>query len=202
MLADRIRAMVASAPSRRVLVGIAGRPGAGKSTLATAIARRLGRVAAVVPMDGFHIADAVLKRLGLIDRKGVPETFDPYGLATLLARLRREPGPLYAPGFERTLEQPLAQAVMITPDQQVVITEGNYLLLDTPAWRSVRDQLDEVWWLDSDEQLRRRWLRQRHVRYGKSPAHADAWMTSVDEPNAALVAPTAELADLVLTLPE
>ena len=198
-LANRVRDLRSrSGQGDRVLVGIAGKPGSGKSTLSAAVADRLGPTAVVVPMDGFHLADVVLERLGLIDRKGAPETFDPYGFTALLARLRREPGPVFAPGFERTLEQPVAQAVMVEPDHRVVITEGNYLLLDDPAWVGVRQLLDEVWWLDADEQLRIERLRRRHLQFGKSSSATDAWMATVDGPNADLVGPTARRADLEL----
>lgn len=173
-------------PARR-MIGIAGAPGAGKSLFAAASVRELG-AAALVPMDGFHLADVVLDRLGLRDRKGAPETFDAWGYAALLARLRERPAEtVYAPGFERDLEQPLAGAVAVPPEADVVVTEGNYLLLDRPEWRAVRDALDEVWFVFTDEAVRRERLARRHVDFGKTPAEARAWVERVDEPNARLV---------------
>jgi pantothenate kinase len=180
------------------MIGIAGAPGAGKSTFAARLAAERGGVH--LPMDGFHLADVTLRRLGLLDRKGAPETFDAGGFAALLARLRAEPPEVvYAPGFERDLEQPIAGAVVVPPDTPLVVTEGNYLLLDRPEWRAVRAQLDEVWFLRCDEAVRRSRLVARHVEFGKSPTDAERWVARVDDANAALVAATEPLADRVVT---
>src|SRR5690348_290690 len=127
----------------RRMIGIAGAPGVGKTTYAVALAAGEGGVH--LPMDGFHLADVSLERLGLRDRKGAPETFDAWGYAALLGRLRSRPAEVvYAPAFERDLEQPLAGAIAIDPSAEVVVTEGNYLLLDTPEWRAVRAQVERV----------------------------------------------------------
>jgi pantothenate kinase len=184
---------------RRVLIGIVGPPGAGKSTVAGALAALDRGTRAQVPMDGFHLADAELARQGLLDRKGAPETFDAHGYATLLARLRSCPDhPVYAPAFERTLEQPLAGALAVAPSVSLVVTEGNYLLLDRPGWREAHQQLDEVWFVDLDADVRRRRLIDRHVRFGKSPGDAEEWVRRVDEPNAGLVDATRSAADRIL----
>lgn len=175
----------------RTILGIAGAPGAGKSTLAEAVRAELdGRhiPTAIVPMDGYHLADVSLTALGLLDRKGAPETFDADGYVHLLRRLRdRGDRPVYAPGFERDLEQPIAAAISVAPDVEVVITEGNYLLLDEGAWADVAGLLDERWYVDLDDEVRRSRLVQRHVRFGKAPDAAAAWVDEVDEPNAARV---------------
>ncbi|HET8602622.1 MAG TPA: nucleoside/nucleotide kinase family protein [Marmoricola sp.] len=184
----------------RTIIGIAGPPGAGKSTLAARLAAERGGVH--LPMDGFHLADVTLERLGLLDRKGAPETFDAWGYAALLARLRaRPPEVVYAPGFERDLEQPIAGAVAVPPEADLVVTEGNYLLLDRPEWRAVRAQLDEVWFVRCDGEVRRSRLVARHVAFGKSPAEAASWVARVDEPNAVLVAASAVRADRLLDAP-
>ncbi|MEU9254404.1 nucleoside/nucleotide kinase family protein [Streptomyces sp. NPDC048270] len=192
-------AALAAAGSRRIL-GIAGPPGAGKSTLAARLAEALGpRTAVVVPMDGFHLAQAELVRLGLADRKGAPETFDAAGYVCLLRRLRgSEAGTVYAPAFDRSLEEPIAGSVPVGPAVPLVITEGNYLLHDAGQWASVRPLLDEAWYLAPDEDLRVRRLVDRHVRHGKDPAHARGWVARSDEPNARLVAAGRHRADLVL----
>lgn len=183
----------------RRLIGITGAPGAGKSTYATATAADLA--AALVPMDGFHLADVTLDRLGLRDRKGAPETFDAWGYAALLARLRERPAEtVYAPGFERDLEQPLAAAIVVPPTADVVVTEGNYLLLDRPEWRAVRAQLDEVWFVSTVDAVRLERLVRRHVAFGKTPAEARAWVERVDEPNARLVEATRSRADRQIDL--
>lgn len=179
----------------RRIVGIAGAPGAGKSTYAERLVADSDVPAVHVPMDGFHLADVSLRRLGLLDRKGAPETFDARGYAALLRRLRTANETVWAPGFERVLEQPLAGVIAIPPDVELVVTEGNYLLLDRPEWRAVRDALDQVWFLDAVDDVRRKRLVARHVEFGKTAAEAEAWVTRVDEPNAALVLASRDRAD-------
>jgi pantothenate kinase len=181
------------------MLGITGAPGAGKSTLAAAVGSLTG--CPVVPMDGFHLADVELVRRGLRDRKGAPETFDAWGYAALLERLAARPDQVVmAPGFERGLEQPLAGAIAVEPGWSLLVTEGNYLLLDDPGWAAVRRPLDAVWHVHTDDTLRRDRLVARHVASGKSPDAAAAWVARVDEPNARLVEAAAERADLVVDL--
>ncbi|CAL9629974.1 nucleoside/nucleotide kinase family protein [Streptomyces sp. enrichment culture] len=190
---------------RRVLLGIAGAPGAGKTTLAGHLVRALNAGgepwAAHVPMDGFHLADTELERLGRRDRKGAEDTFDAAGYAALLRRLREEAGgphTVYAPGFERVLEQPLAGAVPVEPSVRLVVTEGNYLLLETGAWARVRGQLDEVWFCESRESERIGRLVARHEEFGKAHEEAVAWVLGTDQRNADLIATTRHRADLVV----
>ena len=154
-----------------LLLGIAGAPGAGKSTLAAALASTCcGGRSAVVPLDGFHLADVELERQGLLDRKGAPETFDAWGYAALLDRLRRRPDHVvYAPGFDRDLEQPLAGRHRRGAEVDVVVTEGNYLLLDEPAWRAARERLDEVWFLEAGGRCAASRCWRRHVAFGQVP---------------------------------
>ena len=193
-LLDRARSLADG--GGRAVLGIAGSPGAGKTTLAETLVRELNGTGdpwvAHVPMDGFHLADAELERLGRRDRKGAPDTFDAAGYAALLRRLREEPGDdvVYAPGFERELEQPIAGAVPVEPAARLVVTEGNYLLLDSGAWARVRAQLDEVWFCELDEEERLRRLIARHERFGKTHEEAGAWVTRSDQRNAELVAGT------------
>ena len=193
---------------RRAVLGIAGAPGAGKSTLAEALVEGVARAkgadwVAHVPMDGFHLADVQLDRLGSRDRKGAPDTFDAEGYAALLRRLVDDPESwVYAPGFERTLEQPLAAAMVVPPAARLVVTEGNYLLLPEPRWQQARAALAEVWFVTGDDDLRRSRLVERHVVFGKEPDAAVAWVEQTDEANAALVAAAADRADrLVLNGP-
>lgn len=194
-------AALAQEPHGRML-GLTGSPGAGKSTWAAALVDSWGGASSAVllPMDGFHLADVELRRRGLLERKGAPETFDAEGYAALLARVRRREPLVMAPAFERDLEQPLAGAVPVPGAADQVVTEGNYLLLDEPRWRMVREQLDTVWHLHVDDDLRRERLVARHVEFGKTPDEARAWVTRVDDANAALVEAAAERADLVVDL--
>ncbi|MEV5943322.1 nucleoside/nucleotide kinase family protein [Streptomyces sp. NPDC051994] len=198
-LVSRARSLIV--PGRRRVLGIAGPPGAGKSTLAGELVRRLDGQAVLVPMDGFHLANAELRRLGRTERKGAPDTFDADGYVALLARLRSpKPGTVvYAPEFDRSLEEALAGSVPVAPDVPLVVTEGNYLLHDEGAWAQVRDLVDEIWYLHADEELRVRGLVERHVRHGKPRPYAERWVRESDEVNARLVASGRERADLVIT---
>ncbi|MFF9688262.1 nucleoside/nucleotide kinase family protein [Streptomyces sp. NPDC014623] len=199
-LTDRARRLAAG--GRRRILGIAGAPGAGKSTLAARIVGELEERAVLVPMDGFHLAGAELERLGRADRKGAPDTFDAAGYAALLRRLRHPEGldPVYAPAFDRALEEPVAGSVCVPADVPLVVTEGNYLLLDEGPWAPVRGLLDEAWFLDADPGLRMSRLVDRHVRFGKPRPYAERWAAGSDERNARLVERHRDRADLVVRL--
>ena len=205
-LADLVARAEALVPTDgRAILGIAGLPGAGKTTLAealtAALTAALADAVAHVPMDGFHLADVQLERLGLRDRKGAPETFDAWGYAALLTRLREHGGAtVYAPGFERDLEQPIAAAVVVPPEARLVVTEGNYLLLDDAPWAAARAELSEVWLVESDDGERLRRLVARHVRFGKPPDAAAAWVARSDEANARLIREGSVPPDLVVSL--
>lgn len=184
-----------SAAGRRRILGITGPPGAGKSTLAQRLVDSLGPDRAVlVGMDGFHISDAELRRAGLRDRKGAPDTFDRAGYAALLHRLRREAGTVYAPAFDRALEDSIAAAIAVPAATPLVVTEGNYLLF----WPEIRPLLDEVWYLDPPPAARLDALITRHVAFGKTPAEAESWALASDERNAEAVAGGRDRADRVL----
>ena len=196
----RVEALLAD--GGRKLLGLTGPPGGGKSTLAQALLEALPGRAIVVPMDGFHLANAELARLGRADRKGAPDTFDSAGYVALLQRLKaqRAGEVVYAPEFHRDIEEAVAGAIAVPSQVPLVITEGNYLLLGDGPWRDVRALLDEAWYVDVDDALRRERLVQRHMRFGRSLEAARDWVASTDEPNARRIALTRERADLVLTL--
>lgn len=204
------RARTLAVPGDRHILGITGAPGAGKSTLAAAIVQALGpELAVLVPMDGFHLANVVLHALGRRDRKGAHDTFDDAGYTNLLERLHRSrvapgaPGEreiVYAPEFRREIEEPIGSALPVRPDVPLVITEGNYLLLDRDSWPRARACVDEVWFLAPDEDLRHDRLIRRHEAFGKSSADARAWALGTDQRNADLIASGAAAADLVVRL--
>jgi pantothenate kinase len=184
-------------PAGRLVLGLSGSPGAGKSTLAAALAATYG--APVVPMDGFHRPQAELVAMGRLDAKGAPDTFDAEAYADLLRRLHGG-GEVVAPAFDHGRPDPLPGAILVPAEAGLVVTEGNYLLLDEPRWRAVRRQCDAVWHLVTDEAARVERLVRRHRDSGKAPEHSRAWVARVDQPNAELVEAAAGAADLVLDL--
>ncbi|MDO5711875.1 MAG: nucleoside/nucleotide kinase family protein [Micrococcales bacterium] len=201
-LLDRARALATS--GRRAILGLVGAPGAGKSTVSRALVHELGpQVAVVVPMDGFHLANEVLRDQGLADVKGNISTFDAPGYAALLRRLQeqRDDEIVYAPRFDRTLEESIGSAIRIDPWISLVITEGNYLLCDGLAWERARAALTQSWFIQIPQDLRLRWLIDRHIAHGRSPQAAREWVTRSDEANARLVLRTADRADVLVNLP-
>ncbi|HEY2061796.1 nucleoside/nucleotide kinase family protein [Amycolatopsis sp. NBC_01480] len=185
-------------PRQRSVLGIIGAPASGKTTLAWAIANALGSRAAVVGMDGFHLAQVELRRLGRTDRKGAPDTFDAAGYVHLIRRLADGNETVYAPEFRREIEEPIAGAVPVAPEVQLVITEGNYLLLPDDPWSGVRQHLTEAWYLAPDEPERIERLVSRHRRYGRSLVEARQRALGSDQRNADLISSTRDRADLVL----
>ena len=182
----------------RTLLGIAGAPAAGKTSLAWQLADALGAHAAVVGMDGFHLAQVELSRLGKSDRKGAPDTFDAHGYVHLIRRLAAGDELVYAPEFRREIEEPIAGAVPVPPSVRLVITEGNYLLLDTEPWNELRSLLDEVWFLRPDEDDRLARLVTRHRKFGRSLVEAQQRARGSDQRNADLIMRTADRADLII----
>lgn len=184
---------------RHRLIGIAGSPGSGKSTVAAALAERLGN-SVVLPMDGFHLPQARLVELGRRDRMGAPDTFDVDAFVTTLAELTTSAGTVLAPGFDRTIEEPVPDLVVIAPQVAHVIVEGNYLLLPSGGWERVAPLLDVSVFLEIDRGIRQQRLIERHLRFGKSELDARSWALGPDESNALLIEATAARADLRIRL--
>jgi pantothenate kinase len=185
---------------RRTLLGITGAPGSGKSTFASWLQQQFGpELAMVVPMDGFHLGNAIIDGTPLRQRKGAMDTFDVGGYLSLLQRLvRRDESVVYAPEFRRTLDEPVAASIAVPASVPLVITEGNYLLAEPPQWKEVRAQLDEVWFMDTPPELRLARLVDRHVEFGMDQAAAEAWATGPDEANAVLIEATRRNADRII----
>jgi pantothenate kinase len=201
-VADLIaRAKTLVMPNQRTILGITGAPGAGKSTLCEALRAALGSDTAVVGMDGFHLANSELRRLGRAARKGAPDTFDAAGYAALLERLRHnEDEIVYAPRFERSLEESINAAIPIPPTAALILTEGNYLLTDSGSWPRARAAMDQVWFLELPDGTRRQRLVARHEAHGRTASEAAEWVRAVDEQNAELIEQTRYRADVVVTL--
>jgi pantothenate kinase len=192
-LVERARTLIV--PGERRLLGITGAPAAGKSTLAGSLVAALAPEAVLVPMDGFHLAAAQLRRLGRLDRKGAPDTFDAAGYLALLHRLRdRAEDVVYAPEFRREIEEPIAGAIAVPREVPLAITEGNYLLY----WNDVRELLDEVWFVDLDEPTRVARLIERHMAYGRTRAEAEQRTYGSDQRNAEHIMATRMNADLIV----
>ncbi len=198
------RAVDLATRGRRSILGITGAPAAGKSTYAEQLTAKLiadGHRVALVPMDGYHLAQSVLEERGLADVKGAPQTFDGYGFVALLRRLKEAPDEqIWAPRFDRGLEDSIAATIGVAPDVTLVVTEGNYLLLDEIPWATVRALLDQCWYVEVPEQLRRSRLETRHRLYGRSPEEARERTHGTDERNAQLIAATAPAADAIVQL--
>lgn len=202
VLAERVFALAEG--RRRVLIGIGGSPGSGKTTLAIALVEHLNTMradAAVhLPMDGFHLANATLDRLGSRDRKGAIDTFDGWGFVALLDRVRTElDHVVYAPSFRRTVDEGVAGEIAIEPGVPIVVVEGNYLLIDEEPWRGVRDRLDAAWFCATPADEREARLVARHTRHGRTVEAATAWARDVDGANAVLIEPSRARADLILS---
>ena len=197
LVAD-ITAVLEDTPGR-VVVGITGPPGAGKSTLAIALAASFDG-ASYLPMDGFHLSNAVLERLDRRDHKGAVDTFDAAGYVTALERVRSDyrRRDVYVPAFDRALDEPVAAGHVVPADSRLVITEGNYLGLPDGEWALVRELLDRLYYVDCPAHVRRQRLVARHIEGGRAPEAAAAYADEVDEPNARLVAGTREFCDAVV----
>lgn len=187
----------------RKILGLVGKPGSGKSTLAKHLATQLGPRARVVPMDGYHLSNQVLRELGRANRKGAVDTFDALGYTMLLKRIRHETHSIiYYPVFHREIEESIAAEGVVSPDVELVITEGNYLLHPQDSWGGVRELLDESWYVDVDDAVRIERLVQRRLGHGNTREEAIYWSTGSDEVNAQVIGQTRQFADVIVTVGE
>ena len=183
----------------RIIIGIVGKPGAGKSTLSSYLIEKLPKESvALVPMDGYHLSNKELDALGRRNRKGAPDTFDSNGYAALLQRIATSTDDVYFPVFHREIEESIAAEGVVTTKTKIVLTEGNYLLHDQGGWKNVAPILTESWYVEVDDVVRLERLVDRHHFYGKERQAAYDWAHGTDENNAQLVEGTKELADFLV----
>ena len=204
MAAALRRALELTNTQQRYLLGIAGKPGAGKSTFTEFLKSQIASQSiAILPMDGFHMSNEKLVELGRRDRKGAPDTFEIEQFANTLQEVKSGHGQsIRFPVFDRESESSIQDAGLIAPNTTLVVVEGNYLLLEQGEWRSVRTIFDETWYLETPEELRLERLIARHIRYGKTPQEARTWALGSDETNAQIIGATANLADYIVELSE
>jgi len=198
------RAVALATQGRRAILGITGAPAAGKSTYAEQLVAKLvadGHQVTLVPMDGYHLAQSALEELGLAAVKGAPQTFDGYGFVALLKRLKESADEtIWAPRFDRSMEDSIAASIPVPPETTLVVTEGNYLLFDQVPWATGRALLDECWYIDLPDDVRHERLEARHRRFGRTPEEAHERAYGSDEVNAQLIAATKPNADALITL--
>ncbi|MEV6652367.1 nucleoside/nucleotide kinase family protein [Streptomyces sp. NPDC051219] len=203
-LGARAWAVAERVGARREVLGIAGPPGAGKSTLARELVAEVERAhgagsAAYMPLDGFHLSNVQLERLGLTARKGSEPSFDVWGYEALLRRVRERPArEIYVPDYDRILHEPVAARHLVGPAARLVVTEGNYLACDLPGWREARSLMAEVWYVEAPAAVRRSRLVERQLAGGRSAAGAEAWVEGNDTPNGRLVEASRERCDRIV----
>jgi len=182
----------------RYVFGIAGPPGSGKSTLAGRLGADVD--APVVPMDGFHLPNVTLDARGLRHVKGSPETFAATKFVGVVRALRDPRRAVACPTFDRTIDDPIADQILVSSAARVVIVEGNYLLLDRPPWSSLSGLFDAIAYLEVPAELRLQRLIERHVEFGRSRTEAEEFVRRSDWVNAALVESTKARADIVIPM--
>jgi pantothenate kinase len=186
--------------SARTIIGIVGKPGGGKSTLSKYLLKEMDpTLVSVVPMDGFHLSNKVLKELGRSDRKGAQDTFDVKGFTNLIERIKLDSAdPIYYPIFDRSIEESIAAQGVVYPSTRVVIVEGNYLMHDRGGWEGISPLLDQSWYAFLDEDIRISRLISRHIAFGKDPESAKAWAKGSDQVNAELIEIGVERCDFLI----
>lgn len=187
--------------SARALIGIVGKPGAGKSTIVETIKSHFPQnVISIVSMDGFHLSNEILEATGKRERKGAPDTFDQEGFIALLTHLKTGGEDIHFPIFHREIEASIADEGVVPKEVKIVLVEGNYLLSTEFGWAGVKDLLNSCYFLEIAEPVRLERLITRHINHGKSPEAARAWSLGSDESNAKFIDSTRHLATGTINL--
>ena len=195
-----------SSDKGRYFLGITGCPAAGKSMLAKNLTDEINSrtgddLAAVVPMDGFHLPNSILKQRAFLNIKGAPETFDVDSFVKLINRLHGFPDrSIMCPAYDRKIHDPVENSITIKPCNRLIIVEGNYLLLNVPPWNTIRTKMNEVWYIDTPLKTVKEQLLRRHIAGGTSKKEAERKVESVDLPNAVLIRKTLLFADKIVNL--
>ncbi|MFZ4064483.1 MAG: nucleoside/nucleotide kinase family protein [Candidatus Nanopelagicaceae bacterium] len=186
----------------RTIVGIVGKPGAGKSTVVSEIQNRFSAdEVAIIPMDGYHLSNEELIELGRHNRKGAPDTFDVFGFISLVTKVKNETAKDHTfPIFHREIEASKADEGLVPRNIKVIVIEGNYLFSEEYGWGKVFPLLDQSWFIEIDDEVRMQRLIARHIKYGKSPQEAEDWSRGSDEANAKFIAKTASRAERIIKL--
>ena len=187
----------------RTLIGIVGKPGAGKSTVVEEIAKRFDpNSVSIIPMDGFHLSNEELIKLGRRDRKGAPDTFDVEAFNSLIKKVNLNGNVNNEfPIFHREIEASIENEGIVPKESRVVVIEGNYLFSSDHNWDGIFQMLDHTWFIEIDDEVRIERLIARHIRYGKTPKEAEAWSRGSDETNARFIGLTANRAENRINLP-
>jgi len=201
LLFEQIQSLLDS-HSKRTLVGIVGKPGAGKSTVVELIQKKYGpEEVSVIPMDGFHLSNEELINLGRCDRKGAPDTFDVSGFISLIKKVKHEPQVDYKfPIFHREIEASVNDEGVVPKESKVIVIEGNYLFSEEHNWNGLFPLLDHTWFIEIDDEVRIERLIARHIHYGKTPVEAENWSRGSDEANARFIELTAHRASNIIKL--
>lgn len=201
LLFEQIQTLLDS-QSARSLIGIVGKPGAGKSTVVEEIEKRYKpNEVSIIPMDGFHLSNEELIKLGRRDRKGAPDTFDVEGFISLIKKVKHEPQDNHKfPIFHREIEASVENEGLVPKESKVVVIEGNYLFSEDHNWSGVFPLLDHTWFIEIDDEVRIERLIARHIRYGKTPEEAENWSRGSDETNARFIELTAHRASNIIKL--
>jgi len=201
LLFEQIQSLL-DGQSPRTLIGIVGKPGAGKSTVVEQIQNKFRSYeVSVIPMDGFHLSNEELINLGRRNRKGAPDTFDVSGFISLIKKVKQEPQVDHKfPIFHREIEASVNDEGVVPKESKVIVIEGNYLFSEEHNWSGLFPLLDYTWFIEIDDEVRIERLIARHIRYGKTPVEAENWSRGSDEANARFIELTAHRASNIIKL--